>query len=204
MNKDLAKINEILGNTLSEEKIIDLNEYQTTIVKKIKQGGDFISVREPNSGSTMAIAIGSLIKSPVHHEGSPRVIIITKDTTTARALQIKMKTWVRKTMIEVEVADDKGNIIQQRNDIFDGAEIVVGNIRRIYDLYIQNGINIRELNLLIVDDADFVVTDAKSFMYFNRLNESLPSKCQKAIFTKEYNSKVEKLAEIFCINPIIL
>lgn len=204
MSKAIQKLDEVLGNTLIEEKITTLNEFQDVIVKKIKQGGDFISISPKNSGKSMAIALGSLIKSPKEFEGSPRVIIITKDVTTARAMQQQLKIWVRRTMIEAEVADDKGVMIQQRNDIFDGAEIIVGNIKRVYDLYIQNGINLRELVLMMVDDCEDVITSTKEYMYFMRLKDSLPQKCQKALFLSSITEKAEKLMDNFTDNAELL
>ena len=98
------------------------------------------------------------------------------------------------------IAHDKGNMVLERNNIFEGADILVGNTRRIHDLYIQNGFHVGKLNLLIIDDAADVLKDGTMAQFVQRLAESLP-RCQRMIFTDRETPRVEKAIETLCANP---
>jgi superfamily II DNA/RNA helicase len=77
---------------------------------------------------------------------------------------------------------DKGSKLKQRNDLFDGTEVIVGTTKRICELYFQNGFNIAKLKLFIVLQMDVQISKGmKGFIA--RLAESLP-KCRQLIFTQ--------------------
>jgi superfamily II DNA/RNA helicase len=93
-------------------------------------------------------------------------------------------------------------MVLERNNIFDGADIITGNPRRILDLYIQNGIHVGQLTLFVVDDASEIAKDAQTVQRILRLAESLP-KCQKILLSKEWTPRVEQLADQLCVRPLI-
>jgi superfamily II DNA/RNA helicase len=76
---------------------------------------------------------------------------------------------------------EKGNKLQQRNDLFDGTEIIIGTPKRLYELYIQNGYNVGEISVFVVDDLDQQMKKGLN-MQISRLTESLP-KCQHVYLT---------------------
>lgn len=199
----LEQLNAHLEGTLEDTELKTLNELQLKSIAKVKQGGDCIFVSGDRTGKTTAIALGALVKAPHSYEGSPRVIIFSSTVDKAHQLHKQLSTWVRRTEISIELAHDKGNMVQERNNIFDGADILVANTKRMLDLYIQNGIHIGQLTLLIVDDATEIAADAMMTQRIARLMESFP-KCQRFIFTTELNPKVEKLAEVFCNHPAVM
>jgi superfamily II DNA/RNA helicase len=199
----LEQLNAHLEGTLEDTELKALNELQLKSIAKVKQGGDCIFVSGDRTGKTTAIALSALVKAPHSYEGSPRVIIFSSTVDKAHQLHQQLSVWVRRTEISIELAHDKGNMVLERNNIFDGADILVANTRRLLDLYIQNGIHIGQLTLLIVDDATEIAKDVLMTQRIARLMESFP-KCQHLLFTTELNPKVEKLAEVFCSHPVIM
>jgi len=199
----LEQLNKHLEGTLEDTEFATLNELQQKSIAKVKQGGDCVFVSGDRTGKTTAIAMSSIVKAPHSYEGSPRVIVFSSTVDKAHQLHKQLSTWVRRTEISIELAHDKGNMVLERNNIFDGADILVANTKRMLDLYIQNGIHIGQLTLLIVDDATEIAKDAMMTQRIARLIESFP-KCQHFIFTTEINSKVEKLMEVFCNHPAIM
>jgi superfamily II DNA/RNA helicase len=98
--------------------------------------------------------------------------------------------------ITVDLAHDRGKMLQQRNDIFDGTEIIIANPKRLYELYIQNGFNVSQLKLFILDDAIEHFKDGYK-MQLSRIVESLP-KCQHLYFSNTFNDKrIEEFLEEF-------
>lgn len=192
-------LNEHFEGQLTTGGIPVPNELQEAVLKRTKQGGDLFVVAAPESGKTMAAMMAAIQKCPDSMEGSPRVIYICADNEKARKLTTQLTLVTRRKEIMIEPANDKGNQIEQRINIYDGADIVIGNVQRIYDLYIQNGINLGELRLIILDDTELLMKE-KLILGLRRLSTGLP-KCQRFIFANTLTEKVESFAEEFLIHP---
>jgi superfamily II DNA/RNA helicase len=91
--------------------------------------------------------------------------------------------------LTIDLAHEKGNQLQQRNDIFDGTEIIVGTPKRLYDLYIQNGINLKLLKLFAIDDAHETLR-GNNPGYMIRMAESLPN-CQVLMCAQKQTEKID-------------
>jgi len=196
------QLNELLEGTLQESGMTAYSPVQQAILTRIKQGGDALFTGASEE-STTGLAIASVIKAPKAFEGSPRVLILSPTIDSVHAVNNLLKNWIRRTEIAVELAHDKGNMILERNNIFDGADIITGNPKRILELYNQNGIHVGQLNLLIVDYADEIAKDPVMVQRVLRLAESLP-KCQRFIVCRTVTPRVEKMVEELCINPKII
>lgn len=155
-----------------------------------------------SSGKSMAAAIAALEKVPEQLEGSPRAVIICSTSEQAKITAAFIVKVSRRKEIYVELAHDKGNMIEQRNHIFEGADIVVGTAKRIYDLYIQNGINMGKLKLFVLDDAETMLKES-TIAQMRRIADSLP-KCQRIIFANSVSSKLDKVMEDLMLNPMII
>jgi superfamily II DNA/RNA helicase len=109
-------------------------------------------------------------------EGSPRAIVVCSSDDKAHELHAIVEKICRPLDLTVDLAHDRGNKLQQRNDIFDGTEIIVGTPKRLYELYIQNGYNVSKLKLFVLDDA-LELFKGGYRTQISRISESLP-KCQ--------------------------
>ncbi len=173
---------------------------QETILKKVKAGGDLLLMAPTSDEKSYAAALACLLKVPETSEGSPRAIFICSSSEKAKSLAQFLTVASRRKELMIELAHDAGKQVQQRIHIFEGADIIVGTPKRIYDLYIQNGINLGELKLIILDNAD-EMTKEELILGMRRLAEGLP-RCQRMLFTKEMNPKVERISSVWLNNPM--
>ncbi|MEN9698817.1 MAG: hypothetical protein RLZZ301_15 [Bacteroidota bacterium] len=118
---------------------------------------------------------------PQPEEGSPRALILCLNDEDARAIHAQFSKLAKAKDLTVDLIVEKGNKLQQRNDLFDGTEIIVGTTRRISELYFQNGFNVAKLKLFMVLRFDEQMR-AGSKGNIVRLTESLP-KCKALFFT---------------------
>jgi len=199
----LQKLNEHLFGTLEEARLEALHTIAEKSLARIRQGGDLIALSPPGSGKTWALALSSILKAPDSYEGSPRVIIVCATVDKTRELHELLRKWVRKTEISIEIAHENASIVSQRNNIFDGADILISTPGRLFDLYIQNGINLGKITLFAVDDAAQVTKDTNVMRKVARITESLP-KCQRFLFSDVLTPNIEKLAETALQNPMLL
>lgn len=194
------KLNLHFEETFPSAGIEKPNELQEKVLQRVKQGGDLVLIAGKSSGKSIAAAMAALEKVPEQSEGSPRALIVCSTSEQAKITADFLIKVSRRKEIYIELAHDKGNMIEQRNNIFEGADIVVGTPKRIFDLYIQNGINLGKLKLLILDDAETMLKEG-TIAQLRRIADSLP-KCQRIFFVNSVSTKLEKLSEEFLINPI--
>lgn len=192
----LSKLRAELVEILPDKGITEINEFQVKIIDAVKAGKNILGTGPEGSGKTTAILLSVLQKITEPGEGSPRAIVVCSTDQKAIELHAQFHKICRNLDLTVDLANEKGNQIQQRNDIFDGTEIIVGTMRRIYDLYIQNGINVSQLKMFVLDDALTLFKEGHK-MRIERVVESLP-KCQQILFSptmKDY--RVQEYIEQF-------
>jgi superfamily II DNA/RNA helicase len=192
----LSKLREELQEILPDKGISELNEFQLKILDALKSGKNILAEGHEGAGKTTAILVSLLQKIEEPSEGSPRAIVICSTDQKAYDLHASMEKICRILDLTVDLAHDRGNILQQRNDIFDGTEIIIGNAKRLYELYIQNGFNVSKLKLFILDDAIDLFKNGYK-MQISRIVESLP-KCQHMLFSTSFKDRrVEDYLEEF-------
>ena len=148
-------------DALSHIEINELVGLSKTTFSSVKSGSHLLIIAPEKSGKTTSAITAVFNRVHQQHEGSPRAIFICSTIDKAVDLHTKMLRAGRRWDVTGDLAHDKGNMLQQRNDIFDGTEIIVGTAKRIYELYLQNGINLNLLELFIVDDVEEVLLAGK-------------------------------------------
>jgi superfamily II DNA/RNA helicase len=173
------------------------NKNLESILKLLKSGKSVLSVGHPDDYHDFIPSILSEI-IPKPEEGSPRAIVFCTNDESAKALHEQTAKALKSQDLTVDLIFEKGNKLKQRNDLFDGTEIIIGTPKRICELYFQNGFNIGKLKLLIINQMDEQMRlGHKGFI--SRVAESLP-KCRQLVFTlnpdeERTNDYLDKLAE---------
>jgi hypothetical protein len=193
--KTIEKLPERIQDNLSKLNFTETTEFEETVFAKLRSGGDLLAFSQ-NLDLNKVLLISSLFRSPESYEGCPRAIIFVADSSKALELKQLFDKAIFRTEISVELAHEKGKTIEQRNTIYDGADIIIGTPKRIFDLYIQNGINFSLIKLLILENAN---AQQKHFPELIRICDSLP-KCQRFVFAEKSNDKLEKLVEKLLFN----
>ena len=86
----------------------------------------------------------------------------------------------------------------QKDIIYEGVDIIIGTAKRINKLYLMNGINLNDMDTIIVDDANKLprIDFAKDIV---RISDSFP-KCQFIVFSTDYDEKLKSLKNSFMEN----
>lgn len=181
------KIRPELAEVLQNKGFNSMNPFQEAIFDAMKSGRNILAEGSESSGKTTAIVYSVLEKIKLPEEGSPRAIISCSSNDLAEQLHTELTKCAFHLDLTIDLVHDKGNMLKQRNDLFDGTEIIVGTPKRLYELYIQNGYNVGKVKLFIIDDAIQQVKNG-NLMQLKRIAESLP-KCQFLIATTAFSDK---------------
>ena len=192
---DEALLSDITIEASKELGYGEFSQLHAYLLKRIRTG-ESLAIHLPQETETidkMLISL-ALFKAPQAFEGSPRVLWMTDTTDRARSIADQLKHLCRRSEIAVELADDKGKMIEQRNHIFEGADIIIGNPKRIHDLYNQNGIHVNQLKLVVVDSLDTFVKQPTQLQFIRRVNESFP-KCQHIFIQQDKQERIRNFIE---------
>ena len=167
-----------------------MESFEQEIIKKLKSGISVIGISQPEEYTP---AIPNFIKAfvPQAEEGSPRALVLCLTDDDAKSIHEVLEKATKEIDLTIDLVFNKGSKLKQRNDLFDGTEVIVGTKKRICELYFQNGFNVAKLKLFIVLQMDEQISKGmKGFIA--RLAESLP-KCRQLLFTK--NPKEERFMD---------
>jgi superfamily II DNA/RNA helicase len=186
------KIPEALSENLERNEIVEPNDFQTKILSKIKSGAHIYGIGPKGCGKTMALMISVLTKLKSKAQGdNPRALIFVKDKVAAEALEASFKKLTRFTDLRVVLAIEEHTLAKQKDQIYLGSDVVIATPKRLSKLYFLNGINLTQLQMMIVEDAEFTIKN-NFHTTIDRISESLP-KTQFLMFFKEKHNRFDEL-----------
>jgi superfamily II DNA/RNA helicase len=197
------KIQEQLKKALEQQGIKELFPFQKAVVPKLKGGASIFGIAPHGAGKTTSIVIGTLQKLNCEaFEEAPRALIFVKDKEAALAMQREFERFTRRMDLRIYSVYEEHNIEAQRNEIFEGVDIVIATPKRLSKIFYLNGINLGKLKLFIVDDAEFL-SKPGPFSDVIRIPESL-DRCQYAIFSTKFDGRMERMQELFMANAQVI
>jgi len=197
------KMHPQLKEALERLEITEQLPYQKQVLPKIKGGANLFCIAPKDSGKTTALVMATLQKLKCEaFEDAPRALIFVKDKQAALTLQDEFKRFIYRMDVRIYCAYEEQNIEDQRDDIYDGVDIVIATPKRLNKIFYSNGINLGQLKLFIVEDAEFLVKP-NLFSDVIRTPESI-DKCQYLIFSTKFDERMERLQDSFMFNAQIV
>jgi len=125
-----------------------------------------------------------------------------QDKARAVILEDEFARLGRRTELRVVLAHEKGKKVHQRIDLYLGADIVIGTGKRLFEMYHQNGLNMGNLKIFVIDDAEEIFKSGLAFQ-INRLSESI-KKCQYVVLNDKLTDRVKTSTETFMFMPSLI
>lgn len=173
--------------------------FQDKILPKIKAGDSLFAIAPEGSGKTTSIVLGVIQKLKGRAIGEvPRALIVVKDKQAALELELEFAAFLKGTDLRVYLAYREQNIDDQIEAIYVGVDVVIATPKRLNEIYFRNGINLNNLKLFIVEDAEFLFGNI-GFGEVTRMSESI-GKCQYLIFTNREDKRLAIWQDSFMSN----
>ena len=175
---------------------------QHASIPKIKSGTNILCIAPEKSGKTSNIVISTIQKLERELNDVPRAIILVENDAKAIEMLEQFKILGTDTDLRFYCFNPKTPIQRQKETIYFGMDVVIGTAKQINDLFSVNALNINDLKMLVIDDADLVIKTERIVM-INRIATCLP-KCQYILFAKTENDKISRFIEKYMENSVIV
>ncbi len=197
------KLIDPLKNTLENLQFETPLGFQKVSLPRIKSGVNVFGIAPEGSGKTTTLVLSVIQKlNGKAFEDVPRAIIVVKNKQEALALRDTFKVFTRQTNLRVYCAYEEHSVDAQRDEIYVGVDVIIATPKRLNKLFLLNSINLSQLKLFIVEDAEFT-TISNNFQDINRISESI-NKCQYVIFAKSFDAKIKRFKESFMYNSQVV
>ncbi|MCU4174797.1 DEAD/DEAH box helicase [Carboxylicivirga sp. N1Y90] len=177
-------------------------EIQSLSVPKIKSGADLFAIAPEQSGKSTAIAIGVIQQLKAPFEEAPRSIIITSSKEKAFEMEEQIQMLSKELKLRTFVAFDGGNLQYQKDEIYDGLDVLICTPKRLTELVNINGVPMTKVKMLVVDNAETIVPmQSQSVIY--RIADGIKNP-QIMIFASKWDDRFEGFEERLMKNPLVL
>jgi len=191
MSFDSLKLNKQIVSACKEAGFMNPKDVQSKCINRFEGGQDWVVQGPEGCGKTTTYILSIIMRLKYAFEEAPRAVVLvhSKDKITEVLNQFELLT--KNTDLRVIGLYSGSGMQDQRDDIFDGVDVVVGTPDRVNTIYLQSGLNLSQVKLFVLDDADLLIKQGYQGAIY-RLVEGLP-KCQKLAFTEVYHDKLDKL-----------
>lgn len=197
------KLSDTLKQALIEYSLQSLTEFQSKVITAIKGGRNTIIIAGEEKYKSTALAIGILQKvQEASEDDAPRAIIVVENKEKALEMEALLNKLAKRTDLRIVVLHEKGHKVYQRIDLYEGSDILIATQKRLFEMYLQNGVNFGQLKTLVIDNAEVILKqDTKKEI--QRMTESI-SKCQYILMNSIMTDRIEKSQDTFMTFPDII
>jgi ATP-dependent RNA helicase DeaD len=173
---------------------------QVAAIPPLLEGRDLIGQAQTGTGKTAAFMLPLLQKLDRSGKGV-KALVLSPTRELAKQVSDAGKELAQKTSIKiVSVYGGQSYTIQVRA-LERGADVVVGTPGRLLDLIRQKLLDLSQVTMLVVDEADEMlamgfIDDVESLL------SELSSKRQVALFSATMPERIRKLSERYLDNPV--
>ncbi len=175
---------------------------QQQAIPLVLQRKDLLGCAQTGTGKTAAFAIPIL---QILHEQKPmapgiKVLILTPTRELAIQIDESFAAYGKYTGLRNTVIFGGVSQLHQTNALKRGVDILVATPGRLLDLMNQGFINLRSLQIFVLDEADRML-DMGFIHDVKRVIAKLPPKRQTLFFSATMPPEIQKLANILLTNP---
>ncbi len=174
---------------------------QEKAIPLILQGHDVLGIAQTGTGKTAAFVLPLLMRIKYAQGQHPRALILAPTRELVMQIDEAIAQLAKYTDLRhIALYGGIGPKTQIEN-VQKGVDIIVATPGRFMDLYLRGEIAVKQLQTLILDEADKMM-DMGFMPQINKILEVIPRKRQNLLFSATFQPKVERLSENFLENPI--
>ncbi|NIJ55594.1 DEAD/DEAH box helicase [Dyadobacter arcticus] len=199
-NFEQFKLNRQLLNAIEEAGYTEPTPIQEQAIPLALAGQDILGIAQTGTGKTAAYTLPLLMRIKFAQGEHARALIMAPTRELAMQISEAINQLSKYTDIRTVVLYGGVGPKTQIEAIRKGVDIIVATPGRFMDLYFQEEVIVKHLNVMVLDEADKMM-DMGFMPQIRKLLEIIPSKRQNMLFSATFSEKVERLSHEFLEFP---
>lgn len=176
---------------------------QSQSIPAILKGKDILGGAQTGTGKTAAFALPilELLSDSVKRTKKPRALILTPTRELADQVGESFQAYGQHLILKSTTIYGGVSINPQISTLKKGCDIIVATPGRLIDHINQKTINLSDIEILVLDEADRML-DMGFIRDIKKIIQELPKKRQNLLFSATYSNEIKKLAGEILKNPV--
>jgi ATP-dependent RNA helicase RhlE len=200
---DEFKLNRQILNAVEEAGFTEATPIQEKAIGPVLSGQDLFGIAQTGTGKTAAYVLPMLMKLKYAQGENPRALILVPTRELALQIDEQVRLFSKYTDLRTVVIFGGIGPKTQKEQLAKGVDILVATPGRFLDLYLTGDINTRNLQFLVLDEADKMM-DMGFIGSIHRILEVVPRKRQNLLFSATMSDLVQKIVGDFLKNPLTI
>lgn len=208
-NKDytLIKFTELglskpIAKALEDMGYVEPTDVQKKAIPLILEARDVMASAQTGSGKTAAFALPIIecLEMPDH---APRALVITPTRELALQVDKQFNLFGQYSNLKTVTIYGGASMHTQAKAIERGTDVIVATPGRLYDCVKRKIVNLDAIEILVLDEADRLL-DMGFMPQIRKIVDRLSKERQTLMFSATIDSRVERLASAFLIDPVTI
>lgn len=193
-----------LLNAIEEKGYATPTAIQEQAIPLILEGNDLLAGSQTGSGKTAAFTL-PMLQNLMKKRGSGKVRVLILTPTRELAVQVEENVMEMAKHLPLKSAAIFGgvNIKSQVKTLSKGIDILVATPGRLLDLANQKIVNLSDIEILILDEADRML-DMGFIHDIRRILKLLPPARQNLLFSATFSEEIKRLANGLLNSPKLI
>lgn len=196
-------LNESLLKALDTQGYTTPTPIQTQAIPVVLSGKDLLGVAQTGTGKTAAFGLPILqllSEKNASHRGI-KALILTPTRELAIQIDESLAAYGKHTKLSHAVIFGGVSQNSQTQQLKRGVDILVATPGRLLDLMNQGFINLKQLQIFVLDEADRML-DMGFIHDVKKVIKSIPEKRQTLFFSATMPEEIQELAKMMLKNPV--
>ncbi len=185
-------------NAIEEAGFITPTPIQAKAIPVIKSGEHVVGIAPTGTGKTAAYLLPVLMQIKYAQGTQPRALILAP--TRELCMQIENRANMLAKYTNIRTIALYGGVGKKQQieewETKKGVDIVVATPGRLMDMYKLRFVEFKKIRWVVIDEADRMM-DMGFMPQIRKIQEVLPNKRQRLLFSATFPPKVEKMADEF-------
>ena len=177
---------------------------QAQAIPAVLEGKDVMAAAQTGTGKTAGFTLPLLerLSSGQHAQGNQvRALVLTPTRELAAQVGDSVATYGKHLPLRSAVVFGGVKINPQMMKLRKGVDVLVATPGRLLDLYNQNAVKFKQLEVLVLDEADRML-DMGFIHDIRKILALLPKQRQNLMFSATFSNDIRKLAKGLVNNPV--
>ena len=178
---------------------------QLQAIPSVLQGRDLLGIAQTGTGKTAAFMLPSIDRLvAANRRAAPRacrMLVLAPTRELAGQIADSARAYGQYSQLRVATVFGGTSINKNRQDVARGVDVLVATPGRLIDLVDQNALTLREVEILVLDEADQMM-DLGFIHALKQIVRMLPQKRQTLFFSATMPKSIQQLAAQFINDPV--